>query len=293
MPRNWSESEIAAIVEDYFEMLAFEQEGRRYNKTDHRLALMDTVDRTEGSIERKHMNISAVLAVLGLPYIDGYKPYSNFQQALFEAVQARLHDDKVLYASLTGEAAAVREPLPEYRIDPEQVINPEQVYEDALLPRETSHPQLPEDISRIIRKFEPPAERDARNRMLGKAGEEFVFELERERLSMLGRQDLADNVRWVARDDGDGYGYDIRSFNGKGTGYEASRERWLEIKTTNGPKTTPFFITRKELNVSEENPEIFRVVRLYDFRRKARAYRLEPPLEDRVRLSPAIYRAYP
>ena len=293
MPRNWSEAEIAVIVDDYFKMLALELEGRHYNKTEHRLALMDTVDRTKGSIERKHMNISAVLAVLGLPYIDGYKPYSNFQQALFEAVQARLHDDAVLYSSLTGEAAAVGEPIPEFRIDPEQVLDPEQVYVDAPLPPVATDPELPEDISRIIRKFEPPAERDARNRLLGKAGEEFVFELERQRLSMLGRQDLADDVRWVARDDGDGYGFDILSFNGTGEGDEADRERWLEIKTTNGPKTTPFFITRNELSVSEENPEIFRVVRLYDFRRRARAYRLEPPLKDRVRLSPAIYRAYP
>ena len=293
MPRNWSEAEITAIVEDYFEMLALELEGRRYNKTEHRLALMDTVDRTKGSIERKHMNISAVLSVLGLPYIYGYKPYSNFQQALFETVEARLHDDAVLYASLTGETAAVGEPLAEFRIDPEQVFDPEQVYVDAPLPLEVTDPQLPEDISSIIRKFEPPAERDARNRMLGKAGEEFVFELERQRLSMLGRQDLADNVRWVARDDGDGYGFDIRSFHGTGTVKDADRERWLEIKTTNGPKTTPFFITSNELSVSEENPEIFRVVRLYDFRRRARAYRLEPPLEDRVRLTPAIYRAYP
>lgn len=293
MPRNWSNLEIDAIVEDYFAMLALELEGRRYNKTEHRFALMDTIERTKGSIERKHMNISAVLSVLGLPYIDGYKPYSNFQQALFEAVRARLHGDTVLYASLTGEAAAVGEPLPELRIDPEQAVNPEQVYVEAPLPPDVSDPQLPEDISRIIRKFEPPAERDARNRMLGKAGEEFVFELERQRLSMLGRKDLADNVRWVARDDGDGYGYDIRSYNGTGGGHEANRERWLEIKTTNGPKTTPFFITRNELSVSEENPEIFRVVRIFDFRRRARAYRLDPPLEERVRLTPAIYNAYP
>lgn len=293
MPRNWSEAEITAIVEDYFDMLAHELEGRRYNKTEHRRALMDTIDRSHGSIERKHMNISAVLEAHGLPYIYGYKPYSNFQQALFEAVQARLNEDIVLRASLTGEAAAVRERPPEFRIDPEQVVDPEQVYVDAPLPREVSGPHLPEDISRIIRKFEPPAERDARNRMLGDAGEEFVFELERQRLSMLGRKDLADNVRWVARDDGDGYGYDILSFHGRGQGNEANRKRLLEIKTTNGPKTTPFFITRNELSVSKENPEIFRVVRLYDFRRRARAYRLEPPLEDRVRLIPAIYSAYP
>ena len=293
MPRNWSEAEIDAIVEDYLDMLRHEQEGRLYNKTEHRGLLMETVDRSEGSIERKHMNISAVLEKLGLPYINGYKPYRNFQHALFKAVQERLHDDTVLYASLTGEDAVVREPSPEFRTDPEQVIDPVQFYEDAPLPSEVPNPKLPEDISRIVRKFEPPAERDARNRMLGKAGEEFVFAFERKRLSTLGRQDLADNVRWVARDDGDGYGYDIRSFHGRGKSREASRERWLEIKTTNGPKTTPFYITSNELSVSEQNPETFRVVRLYDFRRRKRAYRLEPPLAERVQLTPAIYRAYP
>ena len=287
MPRNWFEFEIDAIVADYFDMLMREQKGQSYNKTEHRRALMETVDRSKGSIERKHMNISAVLERFGLPYIDGYKPFSNFQQALFKAVQARLHSDTVLHTALTGEVLTVRERSPEFRIDPEQV------YEDAPLSREVSDPKLPEDISRIIRKFEPPAERDARNRMLGNAGEEFAFELERQRLSMLGRKDLSDNVRWVARDDGDGYGFDILSFHGIGKGHEANRERWLEIKTTNGPKTTPFFITRNELSVSKKNPKIFRVVRLYDFRRRARAYRLEPPLEDSVRLTPAIYSAYP
>ena len=287
MPRNWSDTEIDVIVADYFDMLSQEQSRRRYNKTEHRRALMDTVDRSKGSIERKHMNISAVLSVLGLPYIVGYKPYSNFQQALFEAVETRLGNDPVLYATLTGEAATIREPSPEF------LIEPARVYEDAPLPGAAAGQQIPEDIHRIIRKFEPPAERDARNRMLGRAGEEFIFALERRRLSLLDRPDLADNVRWVARDDGDGYGFDIRSFHGRGRGNEASRKRLLEVKTTNGPRTTPFFITRNELRVSEENPDIFRVVRLYDFRKKVRAYRLEPPLEERVRLTPAIYSAYP
>ena len=285
MLRNWSDSEIDAIVADYFDMLGQEQKGQSYNKTEHRHALMETVDRSKGSIERKHMNISAVLAVLGLPYIDGYKPYSNFQRALFEAVENRLGNDPVLYATLTGEAATIREPSPEF------LIEPTRVYEDAPSPGAAAGQQIPEDIHRIIRKFEPPAERDARNRMLGRAGEEFIFELERRRLSLLGRADLADNVRWVARDDGDGYGFDILSFNG--TGSHSDQKRWLEIKTTNGPKTTPFFITRNELRVSEENPDIFRVVRLYDFQKTVRAYRLEPPLKDRVRLTPAIYSAYP
>lgn len=285
MPRNWSNLEIDAIVADYFDMLGQEQSGRRYNKTEHRLALMDTIERSKGSIERKHMNISAVLAILGLPYIDGYKPYSNFQQALFEAVETRLGNDPVLYDTLKGEGATIREPSPGFMIEPAKI------YEDAPTPVAAVGQKIPEGIDRIISKFEPPAERDARNRMLGRAGEEFIFELERQRLSLLGRQDLADNVRWVARDDGDGYGFDILSF--RGTGDLSDQKRWLEVKTTNGPKTTPFFITRNELRVSEENPDVFRVVRLYDFQKTVRAFRLEPPLKDRVRLTPAIYSAYP
>lgn len=289
MPRNWSNPEIDAIVEDYFNMLRQEQAGRRYNKTEHRHALMETIDRSKGSIEHKHMNISAVLESLGLPYIDGYKPYRNIQQALFEAVAARLDDDLELHAILRGEASAVRERPPEFRIEPSLI------FEDAPTREDAPGQGIPEEIHRIVRKFEAPAERDARNRKLGHEGEQFIFEAERHRLSSLSRPDLADEVRWVARDDGDGYGFDILSF--RGTGSEANKERWLEVKTTNGSRTTPFFITRNELRVSEERPDLFRVVRLFDFhkgsRRAARAYRLEPPLKDRVTLTPAIYSASP
>ena len=79
-------------------------------------------------------------------------------------------------------------------------------------------------------------------------------------VSILGRKDLSDSVRWVARDDGDGYGFDILSFNGKGD--KAEQELWLEVKTTNGSATTPFYITRNELQVSKQRPDAFRLFRL-------------------------------
>ena len=228
------------------------------------------------------MNISTVMAVPGLPYIDGYKPYRNYQKALFEAVEARLGKDRgTLHApdrrSHSGGAESLKTPA-----------GPGLVSDDAPPPRGTSEQDFPGDIRRIVRRFEPPDERDSRNRHLEKEGEALVFEVERHRFEELGRKDLPDRVRWVARDDGDGYGYDVMSFDG--TGDEACRERWLEIKTTNGPRTNPFFITKNELCVSKERPDIFRIVRLYDFRRQARAYRLEPPLEEHVWLSPTIYR---
>jgi hypothetical protein len=55
--------------------IARSRPGRRagvsYNKVENRRRLMTTVHRSEGSIERKLQNISAVL---GVEWINGYKP---------------------------------------------------------------------------------------------------------------------------------------------------------------------------------------------------------------------------
>lgn len=284
-PQNWSDGEIHAIVDDYFDMLRHELAGQYFSKTEHRRTLMKTVGRSEGSIERKHMNISAVMASLGLPYINGYKPHKHYQKALFEAVEARFAQDRQLYTFLAGEDVDQKHP------SEEPFSESGLTFDDAPPLREESEHNFSQDIYRIVNRFESPAERDARNRALGKAGEEYAFESEKRRLYNLGRKDLSDSVSWVARDKGDGYGYDILSFDG--TGKLAEQERWLEIKTTTGPKTTPFFITRNELSISEKRPDIFRLIRLYDFRRQKRAYCLKPPLENHVQLSPAIYSAIP
>lgn len=292
MTTAWSDSEVEAIVRDYFVMLEAEQSGRKFNKSKHRRGLMERIPRSKGSIEWKHQNISAVLDSLGLPYVDGYKPRRNYQRALFEAVEAHLKDRPDLHACLVGEILSADQGLP----NPIETAQLALRFDHAPDPPFDAppNPDMPVEILRIMRRFEPPAQRDARNRRLGAAGEELVFESERNRLLKLGRDDLAESVRWVARDDGDGFGYDIKSFSGVGNAPE--EERWLEVKTTTGSITTPFFITRNELRVSDEHRELFRVIRLYGFRPRgsgqlARAYRLKPPLADRVNLAPAVYRA--
>src|SRR3546814_5982945 len=70
-------------------------------------------------------------------------------------------------------------------------------------------------MAAIGRKYDV-AERDARNRAPGKAGEECVLHHARRRLSAAGRDDLADKVRWTCVQDGDGFGFDIRSFEADG-----------------------------------------------------------------------------
>ena len=89
---NWRSDEVELIVADYLAMLMQELAGQPYNKTAHRRQLQQQLPgRTDGSIEFKHANISAVMLELGYPYIRGYQPRRNFQRALLvDAVQQQL-----------------------------------------------------------------------------------------------------------------------------------------------------------------------------------------------------------
>jgi hypothetical protein len=127
--------------------------------------------------------------------------------------------------------------------------------------------------------------RDYRRRKLGAAGEEWV--LEHEQLRRIGRTDLADQVRWVARIDGDGAGYDIRSYRPDGS------ERFIEVKTTNLGPRTPFYITRWELEVSRRNPTSYSLYRVHGFTRDPRLYVLDGSVEERAHLEPKVFLGIP
>ena len=133
----------------------------------------------------------------------------------------------------------------------------------------------PAGIRRLIGKFDPAA-RDERNRALGKAGEEFVVGFERRRLERAGRDDLARDIRWVSDLDGDGYGYDVQSFETDG------EERLLEIKTTCGNERTPFWMSKRECDVAAEKGDIYRVRRVFHFRNEVKMFDIAPPLEARL-----------
>jgi len=267
---DWSSAELDAIVADYFAMLRAEQTGHRANKTAHRRVLMEAVHRSNGSIEFKHQNISAVLTQLGLPRIAGYKPAWNFQGAIADAIGRFLavNSDPVPFAAATRIGLA--EP-------------PALFVETPPRPPPMS-PAAKKAFDRVARKFDP-ALRDELNRALGLAGEEHIYEAEQRKLFDAGRGDLAKRVRWVSQADGDGLGYDIRSYD------ESGAEKWIEVKTTRGGNTTPFFLTRNENEVAKERPEAFRLYRLYDFSRSPRLFTLTPPLEALLTLEPVTFRA--
>ena len=77
--QDWTEAELAASVATYLTMLAEEEAGRPYSKAENRrsLKLSSLAGRSDGSIEYRMQNISAVLQRMGRGWISGYKPAEN------------------------------------------------------------------------------------------------------------------------------------------------------------------------------------------------------------------------
>ena len=267
---DWSSIELDLIVADYFAMLKEEQAGQTVRKTDHRRALKTHIQRTDGSIEFKHQNISAVLTQLGLPRIRGYVPAWNFQGAIVDAIGRYLELDS--------------DPVPLKASRSFGFADTPSLFESTPPAPLSISPKAKTAFERVARKFDP-ALRDQLNRALGLAGEELIYEREKQLLIDADRKDLARKVRWVSREDGDGAGYDIRSYD------MAGAERWIEVKTTRGGSTTPFYLTRNENEVAKERPEAFRLYRLHDFSQKPGLFTLTPPLEALLQLEALTFRA--
>ncbi|WP_199321918.1 hypothetical protein [Leptolyngbya sp. FACHB-321] len=108
MPNEGSPAEVEAVVADYFTMLSLELRREPYNQAAHRRNLLQLLKgRSEGAIERKHQNISAILMEFGYPYIFGYKPLGNYQSLLYEVVVDRISLDSSFSAIVQQ---AVEEP---------------------------------------------------------------------------------------------------------------------------------------------------------------------------------------
>lgn len=281
MANNWSESEVEAAVADYFSMLRLELSGRNYNKAEHRRALIERLDnRSHGSVELKHQNISAVLIEMGIPYIDGYKPRGNYQRTL-------------LPAAITNYLANNPELQTIFQTDSEEVPPVPSVadflaaWEDPPKPEEKERNHVTEPQALYNPAGVNYLEREARNQSLGEAGEEFVINFERARLIHLGRESLAERIEQVSVTVGPAAGFDIRSFEENGT------DRFIEAKTTKYGKNTPFFVTPNELRFSRDNAAHYFLYRVFKFRADPRMFALHGYLQDRCILKPSEFLARP
>jgi hypothetical protein len=276
---DWSWLECEVVVQDYFSMLAKELRGEKYNKQAHRSLLIGNLNgRSEGSIEFKHQNISAILVELNITYISGYKPRSNYQTLLKEAVLAHLATGDILGGA---DAIAIAPETPPY------VINWSSV-QDVDLPELL--PQLPERNRKFLGRFQDYTKKESANRHLGENGEKFILEYEEHRLRRAGRDDLANKIEWSSKLKGDGLGYDILSYCLVDS-HDQHKEMYIEVKTTSRGKYQPFFVSENELAFSRQSSENYSLYRVYDFGKSTRFFELPGRLDNHVNLQAENYRA--
>lgn len=259
---EWSDAEVSVTVGDYLAMLLAEMAGEGYSKAAHRRALLRRLapGRTEQAVEFKHANISAAMIELGLPYIRGYKPRGNYQAALVSEIRRRLADPHVRAGLRASPPARTTGKL-----------------------RKTAAPTQP--LRQHGGRHVDYGALQEENQRRGALGEELVVAYERERLRDGERPDLAGRVRWVAREDGDGLGYDVLSFSLDG------QERHIEVKTTALGAQTPFYISAAELEFARCHPRSFALYRVYDVLTSPQFYVLEGDIAAEIDLVPVTYRA--
>jgi hypothetical protein len=269
---DWSDEELIIIITDYLEMLKAELAGTIFNKTDHRNELIPKLkNRTKGSIEFKHSNISSALAELGLPYVNGYKPRAHSQAAIADILDELLNQDKALRKLLETMAATTAAPQHLQLVDPPEAGL-------GVRKRGLTRRAVRIDFQR----------REEQNRQMGLRGEELVVRHEQERLKALGRDDLATRVEHVAQTQGDGLGYDILSFDG-----ETGAENYIEVKTTTGGIDAPFLVSLNEVEFSDEESERFMLFRIFDFGGKPKFYIRKGPLRLHFGLTEKLFLATP
>jgi hypothetical protein len=274
---NWSNAEIRATVDDYLAMLSAEITGQRYSKTEHRRALRPKLNavRTAAAIEFKHQNISAAMLDLGLPYIRGYKPKSNYQAALRMEIQRRLEADPLLLESL--------------RVDTDSSTSAGGRLQRTSAPAPIASPTAAASL-RVTAGNRKGRHLDygllqEESRRRGTQGEQLVIDYERSWLRQNGRPDLANRVRWTAREHGDGLGYDILSFDLEG------HERYIEVKTTALGAETPFYLSSAELDFAQRYADCCLLYRVYDVLGEPRFFVLEGDITHMLELIPVTYSA--
>ncbi|MBN7813082.1 DUF3883 domain-containing protein [Algoriphagus sp. H41] len=277
MKEDWSEQEVELAIADYFQMLKNELHGRPYNKSAHRKELIRLLkNRSEGSIEFKHQNISAVLAKFGIPFIKGYKPRWNYQQVLEDKAASYI---QIHFTEFEHSFERFAEMVPE-------LANPSKDFETMLV----SPPKIEEVAEpRALYKRRPVKinylQREQANQELGSRGESLVIEYEKWRLNEQGLHNLSEKVELVSAYD-DGAGFDILSRNPNGT------DKYIEVKTTKLAKETPIFFTSNEYRFSRENEANYHLYRVFDFGKSPKFFTLLGDFDSFCTKEPVQYRGW-
>ncbi|WP_421808704.1 DUF3883 domain-containing protein [Flagellimonas sp.] len=97
------------------------------------------------------------------------------------------------------------------------------------------------------------------NKRIGDLGEIWVIKKEKEYLIENKKPKLAKKIEHVSKEQGDGLGYDILSFDLNGN------KKYIEVKTTKGPLDSTFYVTKNELERSKIEEENYYLYRVYNY----------------------------
>jgi hypothetical protein len=273
---DWSEKEVELIIADYFDMLTMELTDKPYSKAEHRRNLTPLLNkRSDGSIEFKHQNISAVLINFGQPYIKGYLPRYNYQKILEEIVSKYLYNN--LGIEKKFKQFAEKDVSFKSKVNFDKLIIEPPVLGLVAEPRPIYN-QSPIKVNYL--------EREQSNNKLGMSGENLVLNYEKWVLIKNGKDNLAEQVRWISKEEGDGAGFDILSKNKNGT------DKYIEVKTTKLGKETPFFFSRNELMFSQQHIKDFHLFRLFNFDSEAKMFIKTGGLDTICHSFPVSYKGY-
>jgi len=274
--KAWSIDEINAIVDDYMSMLLQDLKGEKYNKTSHREKLKPQLNnRTDGSIEFKHQNISAALIDLDYPYIDGYKPRFNYQSELFQVISKKTEEidfdlPNIIDNNLNKTKKSSKDLTPILtEVQPPTTIN------------RKINPYENIEFGRNNKRNYALIENNNKN--LGRRGEELVLEFEKQRVTKL-KLDVS-KVQWISEVKGDDEGYDILSLNDDGSA------RYIEVKTTTQGIDFHFFISGREVEFSRRNKDNYFIYRVFNLNKSPNFYTQKGYVIDSFELFPTEFKA--
>lgn len=123
----------------------------------------------------------------------------------------------------------------------------------------------------------------------GYIAEGLVYEYEKEKLINLGRKDLSEKVVWISREYGDGFGYDIKSYEVE---ENKVKEIYIEVKSSSSGLSGDFEMSSNEYKFAMEHADdnSFRIYRISKRDGKNIGYIIENNLVDDFIIEPSSYK---
>lgn len=115
----------------------------------------------------------------------------------------------------------------------------------------------PEKLYRTPRKIDWDSVNKTKA-LTGLKGEEIVMELEKDYLKSINRLDLAEKVRHVSKEIGDGLGYDVLSY------FPDGKEKYIEVKSTIQSGGNSFYLSKNELDFLKKNKHQAHIYRIFN-----------------------------